>query len=208
MADSRNGRARNVAATLGAAAVWTVLAGASAPAAPSGELETAGQAEQAADIPRFRVDPFWPSLPDDWMLGQAAGVAVDADDHIWLLHRPLTLDARQRGEEGMCCTPAPPVIEFAQDGSVLRSWGGPGAGYDWPASEHGIHIDHEGHVWIGGNAADDAHILKFTADGEFLLQIGNPGESRGSNDTENLGRPAGIRVDPEANEVYVADGYG
>ena len=88
------------------------------------------------------------------------------------------------------------------------SWGGPGEGYDWPASEHGIHIDHEGHVWIGGNAADDAHILKFTADGEFLLQIGRPGQSRGSNDTENLGRPAGIRVDPEANEVYVADGYG
>ena len=216
--DWRGRRPGNVAVVLGATAWWLALAGAGAAAAGAGTGETpestgapapAGQAEQAAaDIPRFRVDPFWPTLPDDWMLGQAAGVAVDADDHVWLVHRPRTLDARQRGEEGMCCDPAPPVIEFAADGTVLRSWGGPGEGYDWPAGEHGIHIDHDGHVWIGGNAANDAHILKFTADGEFLLQIGRPGQSRGSNDTENLGRPAGIRVDPEANEVYVADGYG
>ncbi len=185
-------------------------AGRGAAGGPAGRPEPAARTAQAAgaETPRFRVDPFWPTLPDDWILGQAAGVAVDADDHVWLLHRPGTLDARQRGEEGMCCAPAPPVVEFAPDGSVLRSWGGPGAGYDWPESEHGIHVDHEGHVWIGGNAADDAHILKFTADGEFLLQIGRPGRSRGSNDTENLGRPAGIRVDPEAHEVYVADGYG
>ena len=218
MTESESVRRRHpadVAGALGATVTWLVLAGAGAAAAGPGAAEelsgrpgSAGAAEQAADVPRFRVDPFWPTLPDDWMLGQAAGVAVDADDHVWLVHRPLTLDARQRGEEGMCCDPAPPVIEFAPDGTVLRSWGGPGEGYDWPASEHGIHVDHEGHVWVGGNAAGDAHILKFTADGEFLLQIGNPGQSRGSNDTENLGRPAGIRVDPEANEVYVADGYG
>ena len=108
----------------------------------------------------------------------------------------------------MCCVPAPPVIEFAPDGTVARAWGGPDEGYEWPESEHGIHVDHQGHVWIGGNAAGDAHILKFTADGEFLLQIGRAGASEGSNDTANLGRPAGIRVDPGANEVYVADGYG
>ena len=205
----------DAATLLGAMAVWLVLAGTSAagagaPAEPSGAPEPAGQAGQAVpeDLPRFRVDPFWPSLPNDWMLGQAAGVAVDADDHVWLVHRPRTLDARQRGEEGMCCVPAPPVIEFAADGAVLRSWGGPGEGYEWPDSEHGIHIDHEGHVWVGGNAANDSHILKFTKDGEFLLQIGRAGQSDGSNDTEDLGRPAGIRVDPEANEVYVADGYG
>ena len=214
---SMNERRRSpadAATLLGAMAVWLVLAGTSAAGAGapagSGAPEPAGQAGQAVpeDLPRFRVDPFWPSLPNDWMLGQAAGVAVDADDHVWLVHRPRTLDARQRGEEGMCCVPAPPVIEFAADGGVLRSWGGPGEGYEWPDSEHGIHIDHEGHVWVGGNAANDSHILKFTKDGEFLLQIGRAGQSDGSNDTEDLGRPAGIRVDPEANEVYVADGYG
>ena len=108
----------------------------------------------------------------------------------------------------MCCVPALPVIEFDPDGNVVRSWGGPGEGFEWPENEHGIHVDHEGNVWIGGNAAGDAHVLKFTADGEFLLQIGRAGQSGGSNDTENLGRPASIQVDPAASEVYIADGYG
>ncbi len=160
-------------------------------------------------VPEFRVDPFWArELPNDWILGQVSGIDVDDRDHVWVLHRPRSLDDRQRGEEGMCCVPAPPVIELDPDGNVVRSWGGPGPGYDWPASEHGIHVDPEGNVWIGGNGDQDAHLLKFDGDGTFLLQIGRPGASRGSNDTENLGRPAGIRVDADAHEVYVADGYG
>ena len=162
-----------------------------------------------SDIPRFRVDPFWArDLPNDWILGQVSGVAVDDRDHVWIVHRPRTLDARQRGEEGMCCVPAPAVIEFDPEGNVVQAWGAPGDGFEWPDNEHGIHIDPEGNVWIGGNGAGDAHVLKFTADGRFLLQIGRAGQSGGSNDTENLGRPAGITVDPAANEVYIADGYG
>ena len=161
------------------------------------------------NVPQFRVDPFWASeLPNNWILGQVSGVAVDDRDHVWIVHRPRTLDARQRGEEGMCCVPAPPVIELDPEGRVVRSWGGPGDGFEWPENEHGIHVDHEGHVWIGGNGAGDAHVLKFTGDGEFLLQIGRAGLSGGSNDSENLGRPAAIEVDPSANEVYIADGYG
>ena len=171
-------------------------------AAPASEPVTAA-------IPRFRVDPFWPGeLPNNWILGQVSGVAVDENDHVWIVHRPRTLDARQRGEEGMCCVPAPPVIEFSPEGSVLQSWGGPGQGFEWPENEHGIHVDHQGHVWIGGNAPADAHILKFTNDGKFLLQIGRSGQSGGSNDTNNLGRPASIEVDAGANEVYISDGYG
>ena len=163
----------------------------------------------ASDIPQFRVDPFWArELPNNWMLGQVSGVAVDDQDHVWIVHRPRTLDARQRGEEGMCCVPAPPVIEFDPDGNVMRSWGGPGDGFEWPENEHGIHVDTQGNVWIGGNGPGDAHVLKFTGDGEFLLQIGRAGQSGGSNDTENLGRPAALEVDPVENEVYIADGYG
>lgn len=161
------------------------------------------------DIPRFRVDPFWASeLPNNWILGQVSGVSVDDNDHVWIVHRPRSLDSRQRGEEGMCCLPAPPVIEFSPDGSVLQSWGGPAEGFEWPESEHGIHVDHQGHVWIGGNAESDAHVLKFTNNGQFLLQIGRSGQSSGSNDTNNLGRSASIEVDVDANEVYIADGYG
>jgi DNA-binding beta-propeller fold protein YncE len=54
----------------------------------------------------------------------------------------------------------------------------------------------------------DSMIMKFTQDGKFLMQIGKAGQSKGSNDTENLGLPAKIFVDPKTNEVYVADGYG
>ncbi len=159
--------------------------------------------------PSFRVDPFWPQeLPNNWILGQVSGLSVDAEDHVWIVHRPGSLDSRQRGEEGLCCVPAPPVIEFSPDGTVLRAWGGPGDGFEWPQSEHGIHVDHQGHVWIGASGGSDAHVLKFTKEGEFLLQIGRAGQSGGSNDTENLGRPAALEVDPDANEVYIADGYG
>ena len=170
---------------------------------------SASPVSSAVGVPQYQVDPFWGrELPNNWILGQVSGIAVDKRDHVWVLHRPSTLDPRQRGEEGMCCVPAPPVIELDPEGHVARSWGGPGAGYEWPESEHGIHVDHEDHVWIGGNAANDAQVLKFTSDGNFLLQIGRAGQSDGSNDTEDLGRPAGIRVDPVANEVYIADGYG
>ena len=54
----------------------------------------------------------------------------------------------------------------------------------------------------------DSMVLKFTQDGKFLMAIGKPGASQGSNDVENLGLPAKIFVDPKTNELYVADGYG
>ncbi len=199
--------------TRGGLMLLTFLAVACAAPDDQRETEVTSPALQTgsarSDIPQFRVDPFWArELPNNWMLGQVSGVAVDDRDHVWIVHRPRTLDARQRGEEGMCCVPAPPVIELDPDGNVLRSWGGPGDGYDWPENEHGIHVDPEGNVWIGGNGPGDAHVLKFTGDGEFLLQIGRAGQGGGSNDTENLGRPASIEVDPAAREVYIADGYG
>ena len=101
-----------------------------------------------------------------------------------------------------------PRARVRSDGNLLRSWGGPGQGYDWPASEHGIHVDGNGFIWIGGNGPKDNHLLKFTPDGRFVMQIGRPGQSAGSNDRSNLGRPADIAVDAKAREVYVADGYG
>jgi len=168
----------------------------------------------AADTPDFQVDPFWPKpLPNNWILGQVAGVAVDAQDHVWIIQRPRTLTEDEKGAtlappRSRCCVPAPPVIEFTPAGEVMQSWGGPAEGYEWPANEHGIYIDPKGFVWIGGNGPEDGQVLKFTADGKFVLQIGHEGPSKGSNDPTQLGRPADTNVDPAANEVYVADGYG
>ncbi len=164
--------------------------------------------------PRYAVDAAWPKpLPDNWILGQVAGIAVAKDDTIWLIHRPKTLTEDERGStltppRSKCCVAAPPVLQLDRAGNVLRSWGGAGTGYDWPANEHGIYVDPQGGVWIGGNAATDHMLLKFTAEGKFVMQIGKPGKSEGSNSTTQLGRPAHMELDAAANELYVADGYG
>ena len=181
----------------------------------SGSAAGAG-AGQAGDegAPSFTFDPTWPKpLPDNWTLGNVVGVAVDSRDHIWIVHRPGSLTPQERGADAdpplaECCRPAPPVVEFNQEGDVVQAWGGPGAGYEWPQSEHGIFIDHLDNVWLGGSGDDDSQVLKFTRNGGFLLQIGAQGQGQGSNDTANFGKPAEIHVDPQANEVYIADGYG
>jgi len=164
-------------------------------------------------FPQFLVDPFWPKpLPNDWILGQVAGIDVDVEDHVWIIQRPGSLSAREVGASqdppiSKCCFPAPPVLEFDPSGNLLRAWGGPGIGYEWPRSEHGIHVV-DGFVWLAGNGEGDNQVLKFTADGEFVLQIGRADRGTGSNDTDDLGRPADMFVDVEAQELYVADGYG
>jgi len=171
-------------------------------------------ARSESDPPRFAVDPYWPKpLPGNWILGQVSGIAVDRNDHVWIVHRPSTLvddekGATQSPPATRCCTPAPPVLEFDAQGNLYRSWGGPGKGYDWPESEHGIYLDPQGNVWIAGNGNKDQQILKFTADGKFLMQIGKPGPTGGSNSTTALGRPAHVEIDTAANELFVADGYG
>ena len=205
--------------------------------------------------PMFEVDPLWPQpLPNHWILGNTIGVSVDAQDHVWIIHRGGTLEEKEvyastNPPRASCCLPAPPVLEFDQAGNLLHHWGGDGPGYEWPNSNHGITVDYKGNVWIGGNGAGtapgaapaaargargaaatagavqgaapneaqvgaaigyshDSMIMKFTQDGKFLMQIGKVGASKGSNDVENLRRPAKIFVDKDTNEVYVADGYG
>jgi DNA-binding beta-propeller fold protein YncE len=179
----------------------------------AGLLAAAFQSGQAlADgVPEFKVDPFWPKpLPENWMLGQVSGIAVDKDDRIWIVHRPGTLVDDEKGALAnppatKCCKPAPPVLQFDAQGNLLKSWGGKGAGYDWPESEHGIHVDRQGNVWLAGNGPKDQQIIVFTQDGKFQRQLGKAGEVGGSNNPNGLGRPAHMIVD--GDELYVADGY-
>ena len=170
------------------------------------------QAGGAGQAPKFEVDPMWPKpLPNTWIQGSTIGVAVDAQDHIWMIHRPSTLS---KGELGLkektaefCCIAAPPVMEFDQAGNLVQSWGGPGPGYDWPKGEHAIFVDHKDNIWIGSNERTDGQILKFSRQGKFLMQIGHANIKPSSASTVDLGAPANIEVDPATNEVYVADGY-
>jgi len=155
-------------------------------------LQKRAQAEgSGARAPRFEVDPMWPKpLPNHWVIGSVIGVTVDAGDHIWIIHREGALEPKE---------------QYAT-----------------------IDVDYKGNVWIGGNGrgaqaaplpsnesamsavgpVHDSMVLKFTQSGKFLMQIGKPNQSRGSNDIANLRLPAKTMVDPKTNELYVADGYG
>ncbi len=211
-------------------------------------------------IPKFEVDPMWPKpLPNHWIMGNIIGATVDSKDHIWIIHRQGSVEAKEvyadaNPPQSECCHIAPPVLEFDEAGNLIGSWGGKdGDGYVWPASNHGITVDGKGNVWIGGNGArggvavadegqqgaargaagrgaagrgaagatppapraagapplyHDSMVMKFTQDGKFLGQFGKSGQSKGSNDTENVGLAAKIFIDNKANEAYVADGYG
>jgi hypothetical protein len=274
-------------------------------AAPAGEaaeaeVQSAETPEDGASgaAPQFRVVPDWPQpLPNEWRLGQVAGISVGPDDTIWIVQRPRTLASSAAGatdamegvfvcneggpgvEEGASCEegdefgtavaadafgnarpdgpiaerglPAPAVMQFDQEGNLLTAWGGPevhdganwawpeplwtnadGVECEWPAGEHGIFVDDEGMIYIASNGSGDGstssggndqgwdgHILKFTPDGECVMQIGAPlGEGSaadladsnatdgGANGTPQLFRPANMHV--HEDELFIADGYG
>lgn len=200
---------------------WTVTIGASALALSMAACGGAPPAEEAApeaapeaagaSFPTFELDPDWPQLPNDWITGEVSSVSVDRRDHVWVLHRPLTVPEAERDNA------APPVIEFDDAGAFVNAWGGPGEGFDWPWNEHGLFVDHNGHVWVGGNnptgrtppsEVRDDMLLKFTNTGEFLLQIGGRDVNGGNLDTESVRRSAEMFVYEPTNEVFVADGYG
>jgi hypothetical protein len=182
------------------------------------------------DLPHYQVDASWPKeLPDNWILGHVEAIAVDKNDHIWVLPDPDSVpanesDAAQTPPRAECCIPAPGVIEFDAAGDVLKSWGKPGYVQDWPTAEHGMWVDKDMNVWIGGIWAAtfsripgqppdrslpwDRQVLKFNSDGKRLLEIGHPTNGSANNqDTTYLEGPAGMVVDEDAHEVYIADGY-
>jgi len=174
-------------------------------------ITTAAQQPAPPRVPAFQVDPKWPIIPNDWVLGEVSSIAVDSRDHIWVLHRPASIPAAQRAKA------APPVLEFDTSGKLLGSWGGPAEGFEWPEREHGIYVDAKAFVWISGNGgwprpapggSTDDMILKFTPEGKFVLQIGHRGKSGGDTDTNNVHQPADVFVHAPTNELYVADGYG
>jgi DNA-binding beta-propeller fold protein YncE len=216
------------------------------------------------------------------VLGSITGVTVDAQNHVWVAHRGL--DSLESNEKGMalaapsssvCCTAAPPILEFDQAGKLMASWGGPSQGYQWPQVVGGIAADTMGNVWVtaagpepapaaagrgrggaaaaaneaaeqgvvlrgggagaagdaggrGAAAADagrgagagggrgaaaaaaapppgDAHVLKFSSTGRYIMTIGTPGKMDGPDSQTTLNRPAAVAYDASANEVFVAD---
>jgi len=207
MENERMKGSRNVIAL----AVASTLAGLSACGSASDDAPAG--ASTPGGVPTFQVDPTWPlEMPNDWIMGSVTAVFVDARDHVWVTHLPETLtpeetSAVQDPPIGMCCVPAPVVIEFDTEGRVVQGWGDPSTQdvSEFPRNAHGLFVDHNDNVWIGSYRHH--RVMKFTRSGELLMQLGEYDVNGGSNDPDLLGGPAGIWVDPANNEVFIADGY-
>ncbi|HEY1912244.1 MAG TPA: hypothetical protein VGG73_15070, partial [Vicinamibacterales bacterium] len=179
------------------------------------EQTAAAQAKSGTQAPRFEVDPMWPKpMPNHWVMGNVIGVGVDTKDNVYIIHRGAgSLEAKEiyattNPPSSDCCVPAPPVVEFDAAGNFVRAWGGPGQGFEWPDSNHGITPDSKGNVFIGGNGPNDGQVLKFTQDGKFVKQFGFAYAGAGSNDMWAFKQVAKISLDEAVNEAYVSDGYG
>lgn len=189
-------------------------------------LDETVAAPTLAEVPMFEVDPLWPQpLPNHWLMGNVVGVGVDSRDHVYIIHRQQSFNERTEisaatdPPTGSCCYPAPNILEFDPDGNLVNSWGGPSDDYTWPESNHGITVDPKDNIWIGGNGSGDVHILKFSRNGDFLMEIGDPSLARDddgnviaeretdSNSTQRFGRVAKISFDANGDEAFLADGY-
>ena len=167
--------------------------------APAATMQTRVAAPGEVGVPRFELDPAWPKIPEGWKLGPVSNAAADADDNIWIIHRPNYLPESDRANA------APSVLQFDNAGNFIQGWGGKdGPGYEWTAAEHGVHIDYKGYVWVVGL---DHVLLKFTKAGKFVLQIGRRGQPGDNDSIGNFARPAAVWVHPDTNELFVADGY-
>src|SRR6266566_6802826 len=138
------------------------------------ERHAAAQAGRP-QVPLFEPDPLWSqALPNKWVTGQVGGLAVDSHDNLWVFHRPDTIPDGEKAAslnppQAECCIPAPAVLEFDPRGKLMQAWGGPGAGYEWPSSQHAIFVDDQDNAWLTGSAKDDNQILKFSRTGKFLM---------------------------------------
>ena len=176
-----------------------------------------GRLNDAVPFPTFQADAAWPRLPADLMIGQVPGVAVAPDDTIWVLTRPGSLTPTDIGLTteppqalGCCRTPGH-LLRFSQDGTLIAEWDGTADApvidgvSQWPENVHGLHVDKQGTLWIGGNGDGDHVIVNYTPDGKFIRQIGRRGATAGNLSQDTLGNPTDVNADGAS--VLVSDGY-
>lgn len=170
-------------------------------------LEIEVFADQGQSIPHFMADASWPDMPADLIIGQVPGLAVDKEDNVWLVHRPQSLTFSDVGlaqspAQALCCRPGPDVMKFSKDGKYLDGWKGD---THWPRTIHGLFVDDDLTVWIGGNGEGDHVIYNYTEDGSFIRKFGTHGKTDGNDSASKLGNPADIWRG--LGKVFIADGY-
>ena len=165
--------------------------------------------------PVYKVDPFWPKpLPNKWAMQQIVDISIDKDDHIWMINRadPRAdeMGAQTNPPRAECCVLGPEIIEFAQDGTVMKAWGHKNFVPGWPNRLQSFIVDRDGNVWISGTDPGDS-IIKLDGDGKLLWDFGHRWPKgreikQDNQQTEYLMGVEDFELDMDAREIYVADG--
>ena len=143
----------------------------------------------------YEVVEGWEQLPAGYQHRDVAGVAVDAEDRVFLI-----------------CRGDHPIIVYDHGGKFLGSWGEG----EFTYRTHGITVGPDNMLYC----TDDGNhtVRKFTPDGKLLMTLGtmNSPSDTGydGKDSINIPRPGGpfnrptnLAVGPNG-DLYVSDGYG
>jgi peptidylamidoglycolate lyase len=150
--------------------------------------------EQAPRARSYEEVKDWPRLPPSVHLGECAGVAVDANGHVFIFHRP------GRGFEPAATDKLtePAVLEVDADtGALIKAWGA-----NTFLVPHGITIDAANDVFLTDVGLQQ--VFKFSHDGALLLALGEP--RVGAWDGKHFNQPTDIAIRPDGT-FYVSDGY-
>jgi len=145
----------------------------------------------------------WATLPAGRQWGSTGGIDMDRDGaHVWV--------AERCGTNSCAGLDLDPVLRFDPAGQLVASFG---AGL--MIQPHGLHIDHDGHVWVTDAQGPDGKdprrdgkghvVMKFSPEGELLMTLGTPGV--GAAGTDTLDQPCDVVVASDGT-IYVADGHG
>ena len=126
----------------------------------------------------------WYSLPDDYVIGEVAGVAVAPNGNVY---------AFNRGPH--------PIIIFDKDGKFISSWGD-----GVFKSPHGITIGFDERVYCVDEG--DHTVRIYNLEGDLQLMLGTPGKAGGYHSGNPYNRPTDVALDPTTGDFYVSDGYG
>ena len=133
------------------------------------------------------------------------GFDMDADGNLWITEGAPAGDAR--GELGFERGMGHQVIKLNQDGEVLMRLGEAGVAGDDATHFNGpaaVLIAPNGEIWIGdGHRGGNNRVLKFSPDGELLLQLGGGIESI-SRESGRFNDPHDLKMDSQGR-LFVAD---
>lgn len=132
---------------------------------------------------KFRVEPGWAKIPDDWDLKDVGGVAVDDQDRVYVFNR---------GNK--------PMIVFDRDGSVLNTWG-----EDIFVRPHAVHLTPDQTIWCTDEGRHAVH--RCSLEGDILFTLGHEGKPAPEFSGRPFNRPTQTALTP-SGDILVADGYG